>query len=255
MTNCAICLQLLQTPIKVLNCGHSFCFQCLDQMLNSTPGPSNRNRRRQLKCPTCRRPTLLRQGKVSSLPTNYALHDLLNVERRTTNGNSTNLATEERNDEEEDDNATYARRDLLNVERSSANGNSTNNLAAEEHTDEEDDNASILVDSGNLTSRRDFSTEDEYEISSHFYKCPNCGCFNAFNQRCTPLSILCCVRCQEEFHPYYSRSGNERSEISTTNFNSSEYFDSTDSTDSLESTTTTTTLTDDDTSSDISTSY
>lgn len=85
MTDCAICLQLLQIPVKVLTCGHSFCLPCLRQMRRQR-GPWNPGRRITLSCPTCRHETPLRNGRVHELPTNYALNELLEIERRNNPG-------------------------------------------------------------------------------------------------------------------------------------------------------------------------
>lgn len=67
-------------------------------MRRQTAGPSNRRLGIRLTCPTCRRETLLVDGRVSSLPTNYALNELLDA-IRITNGN-VNAEAEEPNEDD-----------------------------------------------------------------------------------------------------------------------------------------------------------
>lgn len=74
-------------------------------MRRQTAGPSNGNLGTMLNCPTCRRQTLLVDGRVSSLPTNFALNDLLDAER-ITNGN-VNGEIEEGNEDDIASSLTY----------------------------------------------------------------------------------------------------------------------------------------------------
>lgn len=70
-------MHLLRAPVKVLLCGHSFCLPCIRGMqIWNVHGKIN------LPCPTCRRETLLPNGRVNDLSTNYALNEFLDKERR-----------------------------------------------------------------------------------------------------------------------------------------------------------------------------
>ena len=77
---CAVCLDFLREP-KVLHCAHSFCCQCLREMVKG--GRSQRRDRRSsldLECPSCRHVTVLEHGRVDlDLPTNVNLRRLVEI--------------------------------------------------------------------------------------------------------------------------------------------------------------------------------
>ena len=81
---CAVCLDFLREP-KVLLCAHSFCQQCLREMVNrqrprqqplAARGPSST----ALECPSCRHVTHLEHGRVEiDLRTNFNLKRLVEI--------------------------------------------------------------------------------------------------------------------------------------------------------------------------------
>ncbi|XP_070287278.1 E3 ubiquitin-protein ligase RNF183 [Myotis yumanensis] len=75
---CPVCCNpfdnTFHTP-KVLDCGHSFCVECLAHLSLVTPA------QHQLLCPLCRQPTVLASGRpVTDLPTDTAKLTLLCLE-------------------------------------------------------------------------------------------------------------------------------------------------------------------------------
>ncbi|XP_035692660.1 keratin, type I cytoskeletal 9-like [Branchiostoma floridae] len=78
---CQICLQPYRRP-KVLSCLHSFCQQCLKELLKKQKVKT------ELDCPTCRRKTLLPGGGVAELKDNFfveSLKDTVDVHKKLTN--------------------------------------------------------------------------------------------------------------------------------------------------------------------------
>lgn len=78
---CAVCLDFLCNP-KVLQCAHSFCQQCLREIVN---GQKKRlqnaaDRPVSLECPSCRHITNLDRGRVDvDLCTNFNLKRLVEI--------------------------------------------------------------------------------------------------------------------------------------------------------------------------------
>ncbi|XP_035692662.1 keratin, type I cytoskeletal 9-like [Branchiostoma floridae] len=78
---CQICLQPYHRP-KVLSCLHSFCLQCLVELLKKQKVKS------ELDCPTCRSKTLLPGRGVAELKDNFfveSLKDTVDVHKKLTN--------------------------------------------------------------------------------------------------------------------------------------------------------------------------
>lgn len=99
MIDCAVCLQVMKPPIKVLSCGHSFCLRCVRHMRRQSL-MSFGQKYNKMNCPTCRHETLIPRGRTSMLPNNYALHDVLELQKRTTTeDNKENTSPEETKDE------------------------------------------------------------------------------------------------------------------------------------------------------------
>ncbi|XP_038054623.1 E3 ubiquitin-protein ligase TRIM71-like [Patiria miniata] len=68
---CSICTNRFRQP-KLLDCLHSFCLQCL-QELRQSQDPSGT----KLICPLCRRETMLKGSGVADLPNNFAFSALV----------------------------------------------------------------------------------------------------------------------------------------------------------------------------------
>ncbi|XP_071805547.1 uncharacterized protein [Asterias amurensis] len=68
---CSICTHRFRQP-KWLNCFHTFCLQCLQEICKNQRPPSNK-----LPCPLCRQETIL-NGNVSDLPDNLDMKNLVN---------------------------------------------------------------------------------------------------------------------------------------------------------------------------------
>ncbi|XP_038053717.1 protein PML-like [Patiria miniata] len=68
---CSICTNRFRQP-KLLDCLHSFCLQCL-QELRQSQDPSGT----KLTCPLCRRETVLKGSGVADLPNNFAFSALV----------------------------------------------------------------------------------------------------------------------------------------------------------------------------------
>ncbi|XP_038053715.1 E3 ubiquitin-protein ligase TRIM56-like, partial [Patiria miniata] len=68
---CSICTNRFRQP-KLLDCLHSFCLQCL-QELRQSQDPSGT----KLTCPLCRRETMLKGSGVADLPNNFAFSALV----------------------------------------------------------------------------------------------------------------------------------------------------------------------------------
>ena len=70
--SCSVCLEEYSRP-RVLPCLHVFCEACLEKMVGT-----QRDKRRA-PCPNCRKPAPLPEGGVSSLPSAFYIHHLLEV--------------------------------------------------------------------------------------------------------------------------------------------------------------------------------
>ena len=70
--SCSVCLEEYSRP-RVLPCLHVFCEACLEKMVGT-----QRDKQRT-PCPNCRKPAPLPEGGVSSLPSAFYIHHLLEV--------------------------------------------------------------------------------------------------------------------------------------------------------------------------------
>ncbi|XP_066456632.1 tripartite motif-containing protein 59 isoform X2 [Eleutherodactylus coqui] len=68
---CSVCLSIYDDP-RILQCSHSFCRKCLQNLIRSSDGYLWRLSVGRLKCPSCRGITDIPTG-VQSLPVNFAL--------------------------------------------------------------------------------------------------------------------------------------------------------------------------------------
>ena len=71
--SCSVCLEEYHRP-RVLPCLHVFCEACLEKLVRT-----QRDKLRALCCPNCRKPAPLPEGGVSSLPSAFYIHHLLEV--------------------------------------------------------------------------------------------------------------------------------------------------------------------------------
>lgn len=62
---CAICYDIFQDP-RVLSCSHTFCRECLQGLLQPSPGEA-------VSCPSCRARVAIPAAGPQALPTNFAL--------------------------------------------------------------------------------------------------------------------------------------------------------------------------------------
>ena len=70
---CGICHDCLNRPKTLTECSHTFCQECLEKLFTFH---SHEDR---LECPKCRQVTILPQGKVAGLPTNYTLQNVAKI--------------------------------------------------------------------------------------------------------------------------------------------------------------------------------
>ena len=75
---CSICLEIYCSP-KALPCLHSFCKQCVKQIVD--------NVKRVVKCPECREVHSLPSSGIEGFPNNYSLLGILEL-RSQIEGNS-----------------------------------------------------------------------------------------------------------------------------------------------------------------------
>ncbi|XP_038077177.1 E3 ubiquitin-protein ligase TRIM71-like [Patiria miniata] len=68
---CSICHTRYQEP-KMLDCSHSFCLRCLQELKKSQKPKDDK-----IRCPLCQRETILPEGGVAKLTTNYGLISLV----------------------------------------------------------------------------------------------------------------------------------------------------------------------------------
>ena len=64
---CPICTNRYTQP-KLLDCFHSFCFKCLQELRDRQDQKS-----RKLPCPLCRKETILTEKQVAGLPDDFKL--------------------------------------------------------------------------------------------------------------------------------------------------------------------------------------
>ncbi|XP_057314653.1 E3 ubiquitin-protein ligase TRIM56-like [Hydractinia symbiolongicarpus] len=90
MLECKICLDTYNTP-KHLNCGHTYCHGCLDDILSF-----NEDGSAELNCPLrCSNKTIINEHETTSyLPTSYCLADILNNVEENGKGNALCRQTE-----------------------------------------------------------------------------------------------------------------------------------------------------------------
>ena len=69
---CAICLDRYDDP-RMLPCAHSYCKDCIDCL----PVELEKGRH-AVKCPTCRKPTLLEEG-ASALPIAFYINNMMEI--------------------------------------------------------------------------------------------------------------------------------------------------------------------------------
>ena len=69
---CAICLDRYNDP-RMLPCAHSYCKDCIDCL----PVELEKGRH-AVKCPTCRKPTLLEEG-ASALPIAFYINNMMEI--------------------------------------------------------------------------------------------------------------------------------------------------------------------------------
>ena len=70
--SCSVCLKEYSRP-RVLPCLHVFCEACLEKMVGT------QHDKRRAPCPNCPKPVTLPEGGVSSLPSAFYIHHLLEV--------------------------------------------------------------------------------------------------------------------------------------------------------------------------------
>lgn len=90
MLECKICLDTYNNP-KHLNCGHTYCHGCLDDILSF-----NQDGSAELNCPLrCSNKTIINEHETtSSLPTSYCLADILDNVAESGKGNALCRQTE-----------------------------------------------------------------------------------------------------------------------------------------------------------------
>ena len=70
---CAICLDRYNDP-RMLPCAHSYCKDCIDRLPVELE-----NGRHVVKCPTCRKPTLLEDEGTSALPIAFYINNMMEI--------------------------------------------------------------------------------------------------------------------------------------------------------------------------------
>ena len=69
LLQCAICFETFTVP-KKLQCDHTFCEQCLQDLFNARGQPDN------LTCPTCRTETSVPANGIAGLPTDFRANEM-----------------------------------------------------------------------------------------------------------------------------------------------------------------------------------
>lgn len=72
VTECTICRSIYADP-RVLQCGHTFCFECLQSLADGKRSGDG------VSCPLCRKTFIVPCGGVKDLPKNYAFSTLMEV--------------------------------------------------------------------------------------------------------------------------------------------------------------------------------
>ncbi|XP_071803855.1 uncharacterized protein [Asterias amurensis] len=67
---CPICSERFKQP-KLLECSHSFCLECLQQLRQNSPSTT------KLSCPVCRQETLINENGIDGLKTNLTVLSLI----------------------------------------------------------------------------------------------------------------------------------------------------------------------------------
>lgn len=78
LLECSICQEPFRDP-RNLPCGHTFCLQCLEHLVNTTTSNASRNANDFL-CSTCRTPWTVPSEGLASLPKNYLAGNILSVQ-------------------------------------------------------------------------------------------------------------------------------------------------------------------------------
>ncbi|XP_075249344.1 uncharacterized protein LOC142342052 isoform X2 [Convolutriloba macropyga] len=92
---CSVCFDLFTDP-RMLNCGHSFCTGCLDQII----------RNHQKSCPDCRQPLAENLESSHHIPRNYALKKAVVRKKEETKKQQSLAITSGQTDEIKDGNCT-----------------------------------------------------------------------------------------------------------------------------------------------------
>src|SRR6218665_3830065 len=74
MTECCICLKTFTDP-SMLPCIHTFCFQCLNEMVDK----SNKEPGDEIQCPVCRKEFALPNEGVQGIQKNYFMAGMIEV--------------------------------------------------------------------------------------------------------------------------------------------------------------------------------
>ncbi len=69
---CPICSERFKQP-KQLECSHSFCLECLQQLKEKTPSAT------KLACPVCRQDILLKENGIDGLKNDFKAVNLLEI--------------------------------------------------------------------------------------------------------------------------------------------------------------------------------
>ena len=70
---CAICLDRYNDP-RMLPCAHHYCKDCIDRLPVELE-----NERHVVKCPVCRKPTLLEDEGASALPIAFYIKNMMEI--------------------------------------------------------------------------------------------------------------------------------------------------------------------------------
>jgi hypothetical protein len=60
---CPVCLDRFQKPFVTPNCGHTFCFDCMQGLVTTSPSRTTSVRDRSVRCPECRDEFVLSAAK------------------------------------------------------------------------------------------------------------------------------------------------------------------------------------------------
>ena len=79
---CVICIQPFTNP-KMLQCGHTFCQECLQGVLNASRQTG------RVSCPTCREATPIPTSGIAGLRTDFKVNTIMEARRQRSNRRST----------------------------------------------------------------------------------------------------------------------------------------------------------------------